>query len=99
MTQPAPAAAAVDAEALDALYRGAPMAALVGVVEAFFLSVLFWRDVPATSIVWWLIAFAAVRGLRIGLGLAYRRAGALQPGRNAFWARCVVASALAQALA
>ena len=99
MTRPAPAAAAVDAEALDTLYRGAPMAALVGVVEAFFLSVLFWRDVPATSIVWWLIAFAAVRGLRIGLGLAYRRAGALQPGRNAFWARCVVASALAQALA
>lgn len=101
MTRPEPAAAAVavDTEALDALYRGAPMAALVGVVEAFFLSVLFWRDVPATSIAWWLVAFAAVRGLRIGLGLAYRRAGALQPGRNAFWARCVVASALAQALA
>jgi signal transduction histidine kinase len=89
----------VDTEALDALYRGAPMAALVGVVEAFFLSVLFWRDVPAASIAWWLVAFAAVRGLRIGLGLAYRRAEAIQPGRNAFWARWVVASALAQALA
>ncbi|KZT17532.1 hybrid sensor histidine kinase/response regulator [Acidovorax sp. GW101-3H11] len=99
MTQPAPAAAAVDAEALDALYRGAPMAALVGVVEAFFLSVLFWRDVPAASIAGWLLAFAAVRGLRIGLGLAYRRAGALQPGGHAFWARWVVASAMAQALA
>lgn len=99
MTQPAPAAAAVDAEALDALYRGAPMAALVGVVEAFFLSVLFWRDVPAASIAGWLLAFATVRGLRIGLGLAYRRAGALQPGGHAFWARWVVASAMAQALA
>ena len=99
MTRPAPAAAAVDAEALDALYRGAPMAALVGVVEAFFLSVLFWRDVPAASIAGWLLAFTAVRGMRIGLGLAYRRAGALQPGRHAFWARWVVASALAQALA
>ncbi len=99
MTRPAPAAAAVDAEALDALYRGAPMAALVGVVEAFFLSVLFWRDVPAASIAGWLLAFATVRGLRVGLGLAYRRAGALQPGCHAFWARWVVASAMAQALA
>lgn len=99
MTRPQPAAPAVDAEALDTLYRGAPMAALVGVVEAFFLSVLFWRDVPAASIAWWLLAFAAVRGLRIGLGLAYRRAGALQPAHDAFWARWVVASATAQALA
>ncbi|MDZ7867540.1 hypothetical protein [Acidovorax sp.] len=68
-------------------------------MEAFFLSVLFWRDVPTASIAWWLLAFAAVRGLRIGLGLAHRRAGALQPARNAFWARWVVASATAQALA
>ena len=72
MTRPEPAAAAVDAEALDTLYRGAPMAALVGVVEAFFLSVLFWRDVPATSIAWWLVAFAALALLTAPA----RRAGA-----------------------
>ncbi|WP_440110146.1 hybrid sensor histidine kinase/response regulator [Acidovorax sp. BL-A-41-H1] len=102
MTQPerTPAALdALDAQGLDTLYRGAHMAALVGVVEAFFLSVLFWRDVPAAPIALWLAAFAAVRGLRIGLALAYGRAGAVQPERHAFWARWVVASALAQALA
>ena len=88
-----------DTQALDTLYRGAPLSALVGVVEAFFLSVLFWREVPASAIALWLAAFAAVRGLRIALGMAYRR-GATAPGtRPAFWARGVVASALAQALA
>lgn len=96
----ASASAAPDAQALDTLYRGAPLSALVGVVEAFFLSVLFWREVPATAIALWLAAFAAVRCLRIGLGMAYRRSTDAPPGtRHAFWARWVVVSALAQALA
>lgn len=88
-----------DAQALDTLYRGAPLSALVGVVEAFFLSVLFWRDVPAIAIALWLAAFAAVRGLRIALGMAYRRSPDAPGTRAAFWARWVVVSALAQALA
>lgn len=88
-----------DAQALDTLYRGAPLSALVGVVEAFFLSVLFWREVPATAIALWLAAFVAVRGLRIALGMAYRRSPAAPGARPAFWARWVVVSALAQALA
>lgn len=95
----APASAPPDAQALDTLHRGAPLSALVGVVEAFFLSVLFWRDVPATAIALWLAAFAAVRGLRIALGMAYRRSPAAPGTRAAFWARWVVVSALAQALA
>ncbi|MBB6562661.1 signal transduction histidine kinase [Acidovorax soli] len=88
-----------DTQALDTLYRGAPLSALVGVVEAFFLSVLFWREVPASAIALWLAAFAAVRGLRIALGMAYRRRATAPGTRPAFWARGVVASALAQALA
>ncbi len=88
-----------DAQALDTLYRGAPLSALVGVVEAFFLSVLFWRDVPAAAIVLWLAAFGAVRCLRIALGMAYRRCPAAHGTRQAFWARWVVVCALAQALA
>ena len=92
-------AATIDAQALDTLHRGAPLSALGGVVEAFFLSVLFWRDVPATAIALWLAVFAAVRCLRIALGAAYRRSPPAQGERNAFWARWVVASALAQALA
>ncbi len=88
-----------DTQALGILYRGAPLSALVGVVEAFFLSVLFWRDVPATTIALWLAAFAAVRGLRIALGMAYRRNPGVAGTRAAFWARWVVVSALAQALA
>lgn len=88
-----------DAQALDTLYRGAPLSALVGVVEAFFLSVLFWREVPASAIALWLAAFAAVRGLRIALGMAYRRSAAAPGTRAGFWARWVVLSALAQALA
>ncbi|AOG23784.1 ATP-binding response regulator [Acidovorax sp. RAC01] len=89
----------LDSQALDTLYRGAPMAALVGVVEAFFLSVLFWRDVPAASTALWLVAFAAVRGLRICLGLAYGRARAVPTQQQALWGRWVVVTALAQALA
>lgn len=88
-----------DTQALDTLYRGAPLSALVGVVEAFFLSVLFWREVPASAIALWLAAFAAVRGLRIALGMAYRRRTTAPGTRPTFWARGVVASALAQALA
>lgn len=88
-----------DTQALDTLYRGAPLSALVGVVEAFFLSVLFWREVPASAIALWLAAFAAVRGLRIALGMAYRRRARAPGTRPTFWARGVVASALAQALA
>lgn len=88
-----------DAQALDTLHRGAPLSAVVGVVEAFFLSVLFWREVPATAIALWLAAFAAVRCLRIGLGMAYRRSAGTRSARPAIWARWVVVSALAQALA
>ena len=88
-----------DAQALDTLHRGAPLSAVVGVVEAFFLSVLFWREVPATAIALWLAAFAAVRCLRIGLGMAYRRSAGTRSARPAVWARWVVVSALAQALA
>jgi two-component system, sensor histidine kinase len=83
---------------LDLLYRGAPLSAVVGLIEAAVLSTLFWRHVPLPALLGWLAVFAAIRLGRVALSRSYFRDRA-RGGDPQRWVRAMQASALAQALA
>lgn len=89
----------VDAQRIDLLYRGTPVSAFVGFVEAFIISSLFWNAAPQLPIALWLAAFLAVRLGRVALAQAYQRAQPVAPADLPRWSRWLLVSAGVQSLA
>ena len=71
VTPPSPTDASLGAR-LDLLYRGAPLSAVVGLIEAAVLSTLFWRHVPLPALLGWLMHAPLYFPIRILVAITSR---------------------------